>query len=33
MSGSATEVFHKGWKDRKWLPDYQAQPKAWESSS
>ena len=33
MSGSATEVFHKGWKDRKWLPDYQIQPKAWESSS
>jgi len=29
MSGSATPVFHKGWKDRSLLPDYQVQPKAW----
>jgi nitric-oxide synthase len=29
MSGSATPVFHKGWKDRTLLPDYQVQPKAW----
>jgi nitric-oxide synthase len=29
MSGSATEVFHKSWKDRKYVPDYQLQPKAW----
>ena len=29
MSGSATPVFHKGWKDRALLPDYQVQPKAW----
>jgi nitric-oxide synthase len=29
MSGSATPVFHKGWKDRTLLPDYQLQPKAW----
>ena len=32
MSGSATEVFHRGWKDRKWVPDYQLQPTAWETS-
>ena len=31
MSGSATEVFHHGWKDRKCLPDYQLQPNAWTS--
>ena len=31
MSGSATPVFHKGWKNRSLLPDYQIQPKAWES--
>ena len=30
MSGSATEVFHRGWKDHKSLPDYQIQRKAWE---
>jgi nitric-oxide synthase len=30
MSGSATEVFHNNWKDRKYVPDYQLQPKAWE---
>jgi nitric-oxide synthase len=29
MSGSATPVFHKGWKDRALLPDYLTQPKAW----
>jgi nitric-oxide synthase len=29
MSGSATPVFHKGWKDRSLLPDYPVQPKAW----
>lgn len=33
MSGSATEVFHRGWKDRKYLPDYQLQPTAWNSSN
>ena len=32
MSGSATEVFHHGWKDHKSVPDYQLQPTAWESS-
>jgi nitric-oxide synthase len=31
MSGSATEVFHRGWKDRKWVPDYQPQTSAWQS--
>lgn len=30
MSGSASEVFHRGWKDRKYLPDYQLQAKAWK---
>jgi len=29
MSGSATPVFHKGWKDSALLPDYITQPKAW----
>lgn len=33
MSGSATEVFHRGWKDRNYLPDYQLQPTAWNSSN
>lgn len=33
MSGSATEIFHRGWKDRKYLPDYQLQPTAWNSSN
>jgi len=31
MSGSTTEVFHRGWKDRKWVPDYLIQERAWES--
>ena len=31
MSGSTTEVFHRGWKDRKWVPDYLIQESAWES--
>lgn len=31
MSGSTTEVFHRGWKDHKCVPDYQSQAKAWES--
>ncbi len=30
MSGSATEVFHRGWKDHQYVPDYQLQAKAWE---
>ena len=30
MSGSTTEVFHRGWKDRKWVPDFQLQSKTWE---
>jgi nitric-oxide synthase len=30
MSGSATEVFHRPWKDRKYVPDYQLQAPAWE---
>lgn len=30
LSGSATGVFHRGWKDRKWLPDYLTQLPAWE---
>jgi nitric-oxide synthase len=29
MSGSATPVFHQLWQDRKLLPDYVQQPKAW----
>jgi len=33
MSGSATEIFHRGWKDRNYLPDYQLQPTAWNSSN
>lgn len=33
MSGSTTEVFHRGWKDLKSVPDYQYQDKAWESFS
>lgn len=31
MSGSATEVFHRGFKDRKYLPDYQLQTSAWQA--
>ena len=30
MSGSATEVFHHNWKDRKFVPDYLLQAPAWE---
>lgn len=29
MSGSASELFHRGWKTRDYLPDYQLQPKGW----
>ncbi len=29
MSGSATKVFHRGFKDRKFVPDYQLQARAW----
>ena len=30
MSGSATEVFHHNWKDRKYVPDYLSQAPAWD---
>ena len=32
LSGSATGVFHRGWKDRRWRPDYLPQTPAWEDA-